>query len=209
MGRYLGSSCRLCRREGEKLFLKGARCMTYRCAIERRAYAPGQHGNARKAKLSNFGLQMREKQKVKRIYGMFEKQFNNYFGKAVSTKGVTGTVLLQMLERRLDNVIYQLGFATSRKQGRQIVSHGFVFVNDHKVNIPSYQVKENDEITLKFKKKGKKTIDDNLKSSENRAVPAWLEIDRDHYQAKIKRLPAREDISFPVNEQLIIELYSR
>jgi len=183
--------------------------MTYRCAIERRAYAPGQHGQARKAKLSNFGLQMREKQKVKRIYGMFERQFNNYFGKAVSTKGVTGTVLLQMLERRLDNVMYQLGFATSRKQGRQIVGHGFVFVNDHMVNIPSYQVKGNDEIILKFKKKGKKTIDDNLKASENRAVPGWLELDRDHYKAKIKRLPAREDINFPVNEQLIIELYSR
>ena len=209
MGRYLGSSCRLCRREGEKLFLKGARCMTYRCAMERRAYAPGQHGNAHKAKLSNFGLQMREKQKVKRIYGMFERQFKNYFGKAVTTKGVTGTVLLQMLERRLDNVLYQLGFATSRKQGRQIVSHGLVCVNEHMVNIPSYQVKENDAITLRFKKKGKKTIDENLKFTESRAVPAWLEIDREHYKAKIKRLPAREDIKFPVNEQLIIELYSR
>lgn len=209
MGRYLGSSCRLCRREGEKLFLKGARCMTYRCAIERRAYAPGQHGSTRKMKLSNFGLQMREKQKVKRIYGLFEKQFKNYFAKAVRTKGVTGTVLLQMLERRLDNVIYQLGFATSRKQGRQIVGHGFAYVNGHPVNIPSFQVKENDEITLQFKKKGKKAIDDNVKASENRAVPSWLEVDHAHYKAKVKRLPAREDIHFPVNEQLIIELYSR
>ncbi|MBI5415622.1 MAG: 30S ribosomal protein S4 [Candidatus Omnitrophica bacterium] len=209
MGRYLGSSCRLCRREGEKLFLKGGRCMTYRCALERRAYAPGQHGSARTMKMSNFGLQMREKQKVKRIYGLYEKQFKNYFAKAVSTKGVTGTVLLQMLERRLDNVIYQLGFATSRKQGRQIVGHGFVHVNDERVNIPSFQVRENDQIVLQFKKKGKKTIDDNLKASENRPVPEWLEVDRAHCKAKVKRLPAREDIRFPVNEQLIIELYSR
>lgn len=183
--------------------------MTHRCAIERRAYAPGQHGSARKAKLSNFGLQMREKQKVKRIYGLFEKQFNNYFAKAVRTKGVTGTVLLQMLERRLDNVIYQLGFATSRKQARQIVGHGFVHVNGRLVNIPSFQVKENDEITLEFKKTGKKNVDDNVKVSENRAVPSWLEADRAHYKAKVKRLPAREEINFPVKEQLIIELYSR
>ena len=209
MGKYLGSSCRLCRREGEKLFLKGSRCYTHRCAIERRDYAPGQHGSARKAKLSNFGLQLREKQKVKRIYGLMERQFRNYFNKAASTKGVTGTLLLQYLERRLDNVIYQLGFATSRSQARQIVSHGFVFINDQCVNIPSYLVKENDEVVIRFKKKGQETVKKNIEASQSRAVPAWIEADLAHYKAKIKRLPDRNDITFPVNEQLIVELYSR
>ena len=209
MGKYIGSVCRLCRREGEKLFLKGARCYTHRCAIERRAYAPGQHGSNKRSKLSNYGVQMREKQKVKRIYGLFERQFQNYFAKAVRHKGVTGTVLLQMLERRLDNVIYQLGFATSRKEARQVVGHCFVYVNDHKVNIPSYLVKENDEISIKFKNNNQKGVAENLEASKDRAIPGWLELDRTHYKAKIKRLPEREDISFPVNEQLIIELYSR
>lgn len=209
MGKYLGSSCRLCRREGEKLFLKGSRCFTHRCAIERRAYAPGQHGSAKKGKLSNFGLQLREKQKVKRIYGLMENQFRNYFNQAASTKGVTGALLLQYLERRLDNVIFQLGFATSRKQARQIVSHGYVFVNDRNVNIPSYMVKANDEIGLQFNKKGQENIKTNLETSKNKAVPEWLEIDPAHFKAKIKRLPEREDIGYPVNEQLIVELYSR
>ena len=209
MGKYLGSSCRLCRREGEKLFLKGSRCFTHRCAIERRAYAPGQHGSAKKGKLSNFGLQLREKQKVKRIYGLMENQFRNYFNQAASTKGVTGVLLLQYLERRLDNVIFQSGFATSRKQARQIVGHGYVFVNDRNVNIPSYMVKANDEITLQFQKKGQENIKANLETSKNKAVPEWLEVDPAHFKAKIKRLPEREDIGYPVNEQLIVELYSR
>lgn len=209
MGKYIGSSCRLCRREGEKLFLKGSRCFTHRCAIERRAYAPGQHGSAKKGKLSNFGLQLREKQKVKRIYGLMENQFRNYFNQAASTKGVTGVLLLQYLERRLDNVIFQSGFATSRKQARQIVGHGYVFVNDRNVNIPSYMVKANDEITLQFQKKGQENIKSNLETSKNKAVPEWLEIDAVHFKAKIKRLPEREDIGYPVNEQLIVELYSR
>lgn len=209
MGKYIGSSCRLCRREGEKLFLKGSRCFTHRCAIERRAYAPGQHGSAKKAKLSNFGLQLREKQKVKRIYGLMERQFRNYFNQAASTKGVTGTLLLQYLERRLDNVIFQLGFATSRRQARQIVSHGYVFVNGQEVNISSYTVKENDEITLQFKNKGQETVKKNLEASQNRPVPGWLELDAAHFKAKVKRMPERDDINYPVNEQLIVELYSR
>jgi small subunit ribosomal protein S4 len=210
MGKYIGSSCRLCRREGEKLFLKGTRCTTHRCAIDRRAYAPGEHGSGgRRVKLSNYGLQLREKQKVKRIYGLYEKQFRTYFTKAAAGEGVTGEVLLQYLERRLDNVVFQLGFCTSRKQARQLVGHGFVYVNDCRVNIPSFLVKQNDEIIVKFKKKGKQTIDDNIKASKDKAVPEWLEVDHAHYKAKVKRFPGRGDIAFPVNEQLIVELYSR
>lgn len=210
MGKYIGSSCRLCRREGEKLFLKGTRCTTHRCAVDRRAYAPGQHGaGGRRTKLSNYGLQLREKQKVKRIYGLYEKQFRNYFIKAATGKGVTGEVLLQFLERRLDNVIFQLGFCTSRRQARQLVGHGFVYVNDQRVNIPSFLVKQNDQIFVKFKKKGKQAVDDNVKANKDRTVPDWLEVDHAHYKAKIKRFPQREDIGFPVNEQLIVELYSR
>ncbi|MCK5012301.1 MAG: 30S ribosomal protein S4 [Candidatus Omnitrophica bacterium] len=209
MGKYIGSSCRLCRREGEKLFLKGSRCTTHRCAFDRRAYAPGEHGAGRRSKLSNYGLQLREKQKVKRTYGLYEKQFRNYFAKAARGKGVTGEVLLQFLERRLDNVIYRLGFCTSRRQARQLVNHGFVFVNDHRVNIPSFLIKQNDEIFIQFKKKGKQNVDDNIKTTQDRAVPEWLEVDQAHYKAKVKRLPEREDVGFPVNEQLIVELYSR
>jgi len=208
MARCLESSCRQCRREGEKLFLKGARCYTHRCAIDRRDYAPGEHG-ARRVKLSNYGIQLREKQKVKRIYGILEKQFRLYFGKATRQKGITGAILLQYLERRLDNVIYQLGFATSRKQARQVVSHGFVFVNDQRVNISSFLVKPNDEISVKFKTKGQRLFQDNIASTESRAVPAWLAADREHYKGKVARLPEREDIGYQVNEQLIVELYSR
>src|SRR3989338_3070200 len=175
MGRVLEASCRQCRREGQKLFLKGARCYTHKCSIDRREYAPGQHG-AKRAKLSNFGLQMREKQKVKRIYGLLERQFRNYFNKAASRKGVTGTTLLQFLERRLDNVIYQAGFATSRKEARQIVSHAFVYVNDKRVNIASYLAKENDVILLKLKESGLKAIKENIEASKDRVVPSWLEV---------------------------------
>ncbi len=208
MGKYTGPSCRLCRREGEKLFLKGTRCYTHKCAIERRDYAPGQHG-AKRAKLSNFGLQMREKQKLKRIYGVLERQFRTYFARASRTKGVTGTLLLQSLECRLDNVIFQMGFATSRGESRQIVSHGFVYVNDRRVNIASFLVKEHDEIALRLKNKGLKNIKENIEASQSRSVPAWLAVDKDHYKGKVVRLPQREDIGYPVNEQLIVELYSR
>lgn len=209
MGKYIGSSCRLCRREGEKLFLKGTRCTTHRCAFDRRSYAPGQHGSSRRTKLSNYGLQLREKQKVKRTYGLYEKQFRNYFAKAARGKGITGEVLLQFLERRLDNVIYRIGFCTSRRQARQLVSHGFVFVNEQRVNIPSFLTKQNDEIVVQFKKKGKQHVDDNIKITRERAMPEWLEVDHTHYKAKVKRLPERDDVKFPVNEQLIVELYSR
>jgi small subunit ribosomal protein S4 len=209
MGKYVGSSCRLCRREGEKLFLKGTRCTTHRCAVDRRAYAPGQHGANRRTKLSNYGLQLREKQKVKRIYGLYERQFKNYFIKAAKGKGVTGEVLLQFLERRLDNVIYRLGFCASRRQARQMVGHGFVFVNDRRVNIPSFLVEQNDGVLIRLQKKGKQNVDDNIKAAQDRAVPEWLEVDHTHYKAKVKRLPGREDVGFPVNEQLIVELYSR
>ena len=208
MARYVGSVCRLCRREGQKLFLKGTRCFTHKCAVERREYAPGQHGNKR-VKLSNYGLQLREKQKLKKIYGLLERQFRNYFEKAAQRKGVTGTTLLQYLERRLDNVIYQLGFATSRREARQLVGHGFVYVNDHCVNIPSFLVKPNDEITLKFQKTGQKAVAENIEATKDRTIPTWLEVDHTHYKAKIKRLPEREDISYPIKEQLIVELYSR
>lgn len=160
-------------------------------------------------KLSNYGLQLREKQKVKRIYGLQEKQFRNYFAKAAQTKGVTGSTLLQMLERRLDNVIYQLGFCSSRRQARQMVGHGFVYVNDRRVNIPSFLVKENDGILLRFKKKGRQIVDDNIKASEGRSVPKWLDVDLTHYKAKVTRLPQREDVGLAINEQLIVELYSR
>jgi len=210
MGKYIGSSCRLCRREGEKLFLKGSRCTTHRCAYDRRSYPPGQHGaSGQRAKLSNYGLQLREKQKVKRTYGLYEKQFRNYFAKAARRKGITGEILLQFLERRLDNTVYQSGFCTSRRQARQLVSHGFVFVNDHRVNIPSFLVRQNDEIFIRFKKKGKQNVDDSVKTSQDRKIPEWLEVDHAHYKAKIKRFPEREDVGFPVNEQLIVELYSR
>ena len=209
MARDRGANCRQCRREGEKLFLKGTRCFTHKCAIERREYAPGQHG-AKRAKLSNFGLQMREKQKVKRIYGVLERQFRIYFFKAARSKGVTGSMLLQFLERRLDNVIFQLGFATSRSEARQMVSHGFVCVNNKPVNIPSFLMKKDDEIILQVKEgKGLKNTKENIEASAQRKLPAWLDVDKDHFKAKIIRLPQREDIEFPVNEQLIVELYSR
>lgn len=208
MARDLDASCRKCRREGEKLFLKGTRCYSYKCAIERRSYPPGVHGN-RRVKLSDYGLQLREKQKVKRIYGLLERQFRRYFAQAVRTKGVTGTILLQMLERRLDNVIYQLDFAASRKQGRQIVSHGLVTVNDKRVNIPSYLVNEHDEIAIKAGEKTAKFIKSNIEAAKNRVPPAWLEADPAHLKGKILRFPQREDIGMPINEQLIVELFSR
>jgi small subunit ribosomal protein S4 len=208
MAKDLGATCRQCRRERQKLFLKGTRCYTHRCSLDRRDYVPGDHGEKR-TKLSNYGIQLREKQKLKRIYGLLEKQFRLYFYQAVRRKGVTGTVLLQSLERRLDNVVYQLGFASSRRQGRQIVGHGFVTVNDRRVNIPSYQVKQNDEIALVFKKTGQKVVKENIEASQNRLVPAWLSIDAEHFKGKVSRLPEREDITFPINEQLVVELYSR
>lgn len=208
MGRYIGPDCRLCRREGEKLFLKGTRCYSHKCAITRREYAPGQHG-LKKAKLSNFGIQLREKQKVKRIYGVLETQFRNYFLKAIRTKGVTGHILLQFLERRLDSVIFNSGFAKSRKDARQVVSHNHVWVNNRRVNISSYMVKANDVIEIKTDSKSTESIRANVEVTKERKVPGWLEVDAKALSIKVVRIPVREDITYPINEQLIVELYSR
>lgn len=211
MARYTKADCRLCRREGLKLFLKGTRCTTEKCAIAKRPYAPGQHGasSKRPRKLSNYGIQLREKQKVKRIYGVMEKQFRRYFEIASKAKGVTGKVLLQFLERRLDNTIFQAGFALSRDQARQMVGHGWVYVNQHRVNVPSYLIKNNDTIEVKAKPKGLESLRGNLKISAERTRPSWLEVDTEKLTAKIARLPEKEDIAMPIQEQLIVELYSK
>jgi len=208
MARYRGAACKLCRRENAKLFLKGSRCMTEKCAFDRRAYSPGQHGQSR-SKLSNYGLQLREKQKVKRIYGLLEKQFRLYFKRANRAKGVTGHILLQMLECRLDNVVFRMGLALSRKQARQIVRHGAVCVNERKVNIPSYMVRPGDSIQTKVKEKTQKLIKDTLELTKDRGTPTWLEVDAANLKAKVTRLPKRDDVQFPINEQLIVELYSK
>jgi len=208
MGRDLGPDCRLCRREGEKLFLKGARCYTHKCAVSRREYAPGQHG-VKKGKLSNFGVQMREKQKIKRIYGVLETQFRNYFLKATAIKGVTGHTLLQFLERRLDSVLFNAGFAKSRTDGRQIVSHNHVSVNGRRVNIASYLVKPNDTVEIKTDAKSLNTLKANVEVTKERKVPAWMQADGANLSIKILRMPTREDVTFGVNEQLVVELYSR
>lgn len=205
MARYTGPKWRLSRREGIELF------SSKRNALERRNYAPGQHG-ARRSKLSDFGLQLREKQKVKRIYGVLERQFRCYYEKATRSKGITGSVLLQMLERRLDNVVYRLGFATTRPQARQMVSHGLICVNDKRVNIPSYQIKVGEEISVKNNEKIKRLAQENLKQNKEyqaREEVSWVAVDEDHLRGKVSRLPEREDIVFPINEQLIIELYSK
>ncbi|MCX5709599.1 MAG: 30S ribosomal protein S4 [Candidatus Omnitrophica bacterium] len=209
MARYTDASCRLCRREGEKLFLKGPRCFTEKCAIVKRAYAPGQHGQGRKQKLSNYGLQLREKQKVKRIYGVLERQFRKYFRIASKTKGVTGKVLLQLLERRLDNVIFRMGLAISRPQARQIVRHNMVFVNSKRVNIPSFLVDKDDVVSVKTKEKAAKKIKEIMDLSKDRTVPSWLEFDAASLSAKVIRLPEKTDIQQQIQEQLIVELYSK
>jgi small subunit ribosomal protein S4 len=209
MGRDLGPDCRLCRREGEKLFLKGTRCYTHKCAVARREYAPGQHGLNKRTKLSNFGVQLREKQKIKRIYGVLETQFRNYFLKATATKGVTGHILLQSLERRLDSVLFNCGFAKSRTDGRQIVSHNHVSVNGRRVNIASFLVKPNDIVEIKTDDKSRAVIKVNAETAKERKVPGWLEVDAANLKVKIVRLPTREDVTFTVNEQLVVELYSR
>lgn len=208
MARYTGPSCRLCRREGAKLFLKGNRCSTDKCAVTRRAYSPGQHGKT-KTKLSNYGLQLREKQKVKRMYGIFERQFRRYFSIASRAKGKTGEFLLQQLERRLDNVIFRCGFATSRAQARQAVRHGMVYVNSRRVTIPSYSVKKEETLTLKDKEANQKYLRANLELTKDRPDCDWIAVDKDALKATIKRLPERNDIAIPIKEQLIVELYSK
>jgi small subunit ribosomal protein S4 len=209
MARYTDPVCRLCRREGMKLFLKGSKCFSDKCPIEKRNFAPGQHGKDRKAKVVGYGLQLREKQKAKRIYFTQEGQFRNYYENAVRAKGVTGERLLQQLERRLDNVIFRMGFAQSRRQARQLVRHGHVAVNNRKVNIPSYQVSVGEEIAIRENSKKLTVLELAKEFATHGTQPTWLEVDRDNYKGRVLNLPRREDIQLPVNEQLIVELYSK
>ena len=209
MARYRDAVCRLCRREGMKLFLKGAKCFTDKCPIEKRNFAPGQHGKDRKAKIVGYGLQLREKQKAKRMYFTQEGQFRNYFERAQRTKGVTGELLLQQLERRLDNVVFRLGFAVARRQARQLVRHGHVTVNGRKVDIPPYQVNANDEIAIREKSSKLVVVEGAKEFASHQAPPNWLQVDRDASKGRVLALPKREDINLPINEQLIVELYSK
>lgn len=208
MARYMGSACRLCRRENEKLFLKGDRCYSDKCAYERRSYPPGQHGQSR-AKFSDYGIQLREKQKVKRIYGLLEKQFHLYFERADRAKGITGTNLLILLERRLDNIVYRMGFAPSRNQARQLVRHNHFLINGKKVNIPSIQVRVGDVIQIRESSQKVSPILESLETVARRGVPRWLELDKAGFRGIVKSFPMREDITTPINEQLIVELYSK
>ncbi len=209
MGRYRGPSCRLCRREGMKLFLKGTKCYTSKCPIEKRAFPPGQHGQLR-VRLSDYGIQLREKQKVKRMYGVLERQFQRYFGIAQKARGVTGQMLLEMLERRLDNVLYRIGFATSRREGREMVQHGAVTVNGKTVDIPSYPVGVGDVIHIAGSRNGQaKRAKENAERTKDRPPPAWIQIDLEQLKGVITRMPGRDDIGVPIQEQLIVELYSK
>ncbi len=211
MARYTGSSCRLCRRENLKLFLKGDRCYGDKCAFERRPYVPGQHGQrrGRGGKYSDYRIQLREKQKVKRIYGVLEKQFKSYYERAERKRGVTGTNLLIFLESRLDNIVYRMGFASSRNQARQLVRHNHFLVNKRKVNIPSYLVKPGDEIELREKSRKVPQILEAMGTVVRRGIPNWLEVDSSKFKGTVKSLPNREDLTMPIQEQLIIELYSK
>lgn len=208
MARYRGSVCRLCRRENMKLFLKGDRCYSDKCAFDRRGYPPGQHGQ-RRGKNSDYGIQLREKQKVRRIYGISEKQFRLMFAAADRQKGITGTNLLSNLERRLDNVVYRMGFVNSRTQGRHLVKHNHFLVNGKKVNIPSFLVKKDDIIQLREKSKNVQIVTDALSAVVRRGVPQWMSLDKDNHKGVISGMPAREDITIPIQEQLIVELYSK
>jgi small subunit ribosomal protein S4 len=208
LARYTKSVCRLCRRENLKLFLKGERCYTDKCAIERRNYPPGQHGQDRK-KFSDYGAQLREKQKVRRLYGVLENQFRNIFKEADRRKGITGETLLSLLERRLDNAVYRLGFANSRNEARQLVRHNHFLVNQSKVNIPSYIVKPGDIIEVREKSKKIVRILEALEGVARRGVPQWLELDKEQLKGNVKALPAREEITLPIQEKLIVELYSK
>ena len=209
MARYIGPVCRLCRREGMKLFLKGERCYTEKCAIEKRNVPPGQHGRSRKAQVVGYGIQLREKQKVKRTYGVLENQFRRYFEAADRQKGVTGELLLQMLERRLDNVVYRSGFATSRAQARQLVRHGHFSVNGKKVDIPSYPVRQGDTVAVRGSSAQNPTIQHAMEEVKGRGIPEWLSFDPSALAARVSQLPTREQINLPVQEQLIVELYSK
>ncbi len=209
MARYRGPVCRLCRREGMKLFLKGERCYKEKCAIERRNQPPGQHGGARRRKPRAYGIQLREKQKLRRVYGVLEGQFRRTFDEANRRKGVTGENLLQLLELRLDNVVFSLGFATSRTQARQLLRHGHVLVDGRRVNIPSFRVKPGMEVSLREKSQKLAQIEEAVDFAQGRGIPAWLELDTANLTGKVLEAPSREDIRFPIQEQLIVELYSR
>ena len=209
MARYRDAVCRLCRREGTKLFLKGQRCLTDKCAIEKRNFQPGQHGKARRPKLVGYGLQLREKQKVRRLYGILENQFRHYFEKAVASKGITGETLLLMLERRLDNTVYRLGLATSRAEARQLVRHGHVLVGGRRVNIPSFQLAVGMEIAVALGSRSMATIQRSLDLAGSRAVPPWLQFDRESMTGRVVASPKREDVNFPIQKQMIVELYSK
>jgi len=208
LARYRESVCKFCRRESQKLFLKGDRCFTDKCSFERRNYAPGQHGQ-RRGKFSDYGNQLREKQKVKRMYGLLEKQFRKYFKEADRQKGITGDNLLILLERRLDNIIYRLGFASSRNQARQLVRHNHILVNGRRVNVPSFLVRVGDTIEIREKSRKISFIAEALGAVERLGVPTWLELNKDSFQGKITALPERKELTMPVQEQLIVELYSR
>jgi small subunit ribosomal protein S4 len=208
LARYIESACRLCRRENLKLYLKGERCYSDKCAFERRSYPPGQHGQGR-VKFSNYGVQLREKQKVKRMYGLVEKQFRNFFGKAERMKGITGTNLLLLLERRLDNLVYRLGFATSRSEARQMVRHSHFLVQGKKVSIPSYLVKVGQVIELREKSRKNAKIGESLEGVARRGIPSWLELEKEQFRGRLVSLPSREDLTMPIKEQLIVELYSK
>lgn len=208
MARYTGPVCRLCRREDMKLFLKGDRCYTDKCAYERRAYPPGQHGQGRK-KRTDFGEQLREKQKVRRMYGILEKQFRGYYVKASRMKGVTGENLLMLLERRLDNVVYRMGFAATRAEARQLVRHRHFLVNGHKANIPSMLLKPGDVVEVKERSKKVVKIVESIGTVDRRGTPSWIELDKETFKGVFKEMPVREELSMPIREQLIVELYSR
>ena len=209
MSRYTGSVCRICRRENIKLFLKGDRCYSDKCAFDRRGYAPGEHGQRRRGKISGYGIQLREKQKVKRMYGLSEKQFNLFFKRADRQRGITGTNLLVMLERRIDNVVYRMGFVNSRTQGRHFVRHKHFMVNGKRVNIPSYPIQTGDVVEVHEKSKEMLAIQGALEAVVRRGVPQWVELDKDKKRGVIKSLPVREDLTMPIQEQLIVELYSK
>lgn len=208
MARYRGSLCRLCRSEGLKLFLKGDRCYSDKCAFERRGYAPGEHGQSRR-KRTDYGVQLREKQKLKRMYGILEKQFRGYFEKADKKQGVTGTNLLIFLERRLDNMVYRLGLANSRNEARQLIKHDHFLVNGKKVNIPSYLVTVGDQIRVKEKGRKVSRILEAVDTVARRGIPQWLELDKDNFTGTVKRFPSREELTMPIQEQLVVELYSK
>lgn len=209
MARYTDSLCRLCRREGLKLFSKGDRCYSEKCSFERRDYAPGDHGQMRRKQRSDYGVQLREKQKLKRMYGLLEKQFRGYFDKADKQKGITGTNLLVLLERRMDNMVFRMGFANSRIEARQLVSHGHFLVNGKPVNIPSCLLKAGDEVSVKEGSRKVARIMGAIETVVRRGVPHWIELDKDNFKASVKMLPVREDLTMPVQEQLIVELCSK